>query len=343
MSADAGSKNLKMPKPAWYQSIGKYAYSDLRKSLWQLVDTFVPYGLLWALMIYTIRQGYPYWVTLALAVVAGGILVRVFILFHDCCHGSFFTSRRANAILGYVSGILTFTPYEDWRYAHNIHHATAGHLDRRGIGDIRTMTTAEYLAAPRRRRLAYRIYRNPFVLFGPGAALLFLFFQRFTTKGAGKRERRSVLLTNLALLVIAGTASLTIGFHTYLLIQLPVILIGASLGLWLFYVQHQYESVYWAHYESWDPMKVALGGSSYFKLPKILQWLSGNIGLHHIHHARPTIPNYHLQQCHDDIPAFHAVEPLTIRTSIKSLRLALYDEKQQKLISFHSLAAPASE
>jgi omega-6 fatty acid desaturase (delta-12 desaturase) len=332
-----------MPKPAWYQAIGKYAYSDLRKSLWQLVDTFVPYGLLWALMIYTIRQGYPYWVTLALAVVAGGILVRVFILFHDCCHGSFFTSRRANAILGYVSGILTFTPYEDWRYAHNIHHATAGHLDRRGIGDIRTMTTAEYLAASRRRRFAYRIYRNPFVLFGPGAALLFLFFQRFTTKGAGKRERRSVLLTNLALLVLAGTASLTIGIQTYLLIQLPVILIGASLGLWLFYIQHQYESVYWARHEAWDPIKVALGGSSYFKLPKILQWLSGNIGLHHIHHARPTIPNYHLQQCHDDIPAFDAVEPLTIRTSIKSLCLALYDEKQQKLISFHSLAAPATE
>jgi omega-6 fatty acid desaturase (delta-12 desaturase) len=332
-----------MSKPAWYQAIGKYAYSDLRKSLWQLVDTFVPYGLLWALMLYTVRQGYPYWVTLALAVVAGGILVRVFILFHDCCHGSFFTSRRANAILGYVSGILTFTPYEDWRYAHNIHHATAGDLDRRGVGDIWTMTTKEYLAAPPRRRLVYRIYRNPFVLFGPGAALLFLLFQRFTTKGAGKRERRSVFLTNVALLVIGGLASLTIGFQTYLLIQLPVILIGATLGLWLFYIQHQFESVYWTRHEFLDPMKVALDGSSYFKLPKILQWFSGNIGLHHVHHARPTIPNYHLQQCHDDIPALHAVEPLTIRTSFKSLRLALYDEKQQKLISFHSLAALASE
>ena len=343
MFVDAGSIDFKMAKPAWYQAIGKYAYSDLSKSLWQLLDTFVPYCVLWALMIYTVQRGYPYWVTLALAVVAGGILVRVFILFHDCCHGSFFASRRANTILGYVSGILTFTPYEDWRYAHNIHHATAGDLDRRGIGDIRTMTTAEYLAAPRRRRLAYRIYRNPFVLFGPGAALLFLFFQRFTTKGAGKRERRSVLLTNLALLVIAGTASLTIGFHNYLLIQLPIILIAGSLGLWLFYIQHQFESVYWVHNESWDPMKVALEGSSYFKLPKILQWFSGNIGLHHIHHVRPSIPNYNLQQCYDDMPAFQAVVPLTIRTSIKSLRLVLYDEKQQKLISFHSLAALASE
>jgi omega-6 fatty acid desaturase (delta-12 desaturase) len=278
-----------------------------------------------------------------LALVAGGILVRVFILFHDCCHGSFFASRRANTILGYASGILTFTPFADWRYAHNLHHATAGNLDRRGVGDIRTMTTAEYLAAPLRKRLAYRIYRNPFVLFGPGAALLFLFFQRFTTKGAGKRERRSVFLTNVALLAVVGTASVTIGFQTYLLIQLPVILIAGSLGLWLFYIQHQFESVYWAHNESWDPMKVALEGSSYFKLPKILQWFTGNIGLHHIHHVRPTIPNYNLQQCYDDMPVFQAVVPLTIRTSLQSLRLSLYDEEQKQLISFRSLKSPASE
>ncbi|MBI2534158.1 MAG: fatty acid desaturase [Deltaproteobacteria bacterium] len=342
MLADAGSSKLKMSKPVWYQAIGKYAYSDLSKSLWQLLDTFVPYGVLWALMIFTVQRGYPYWVTLVLAVVAGGILVRVFILFHDCCHGSFFASHRANTILGYVSGILTFTPFADWRHAHNLHHATAGDLDRRGVGDIWTMTTAEYLAAPPRKRLVYRIYRNPFVLFGPGAALLFLFFQRFATKGAGKRERRSVFLTNVALLVIVGTASLTIGFQTYLLIQLPVILIGASLGLWLFYIQHQFESVYWSRHESWDPMKVALEGSSYFKLPPILQWFTGNIGLHHIHHVRPSIPNYNLQRCHDDTPAFHAIKPVTIRTSIKSLGLALYDEKQQKLISFRSLAALAT-
>jgi omega-6 fatty acid desaturase (delta-12 desaturase) len=342
MFVDAGSTNIKLAKPAWFQTTAKYGHANLRRSLRQLLDTFVPYCVLWALMIHTVQRGYPYWITLVLALVAGGILVRVFILFHDCCHGSFFASRRANTILGYVSGILTFTPYEDWRYAHNIHHATAGDLDRRGVGDIRTMTTAEYLAAPRRRRLAYRIYRNPFVLFGPGAALLFLCFQRFTTKGAGKRERRSVFLTNVALLVIVGTASLTIGLQTYLLIQLPIILIAGSLGLWLFYIQHQFESVYWAHNESWDPMKVALEGSSYFKLPKILQWFSGNIGLHHIHHVRPSIPNYHLQQCYDDMPAFQAVVPLTILTSVKSLRLSLYDEEQKKLISFRSLAALAS-
>jgi omega-6 fatty acid desaturase (delta-12 desaturase) len=300
-----------MARPAWYQTTAKYGSSNLRKSLWQLVDTFVPYGVLWVLMIHTVQQGYPYWITLVLALVAGGILVRI---------------------------ILTFTPFEDWRYAHNLHHATAGDLDRRGVGDIWTMTTEEYLAAPPRKQVAYRIYRNPFVLFGPGPALLFLFFQRFTTKGAGKRERKSVFLTNVALFVSVGIASLTIGFQTYLLIQLPIILIGGSLGLWLFYIQHQFEGVYWRRHESWDAMKVALEGSSYFKLPKILQWFTGNIGLHHIHHVRPNIPNYNLQQCYDEIPALHAINPITIWTSFKSLRLALYDEKQEKLISFRSLA-----
>jgi omega-6 fatty acid desaturase (delta-12 desaturase) len=331
-----------MAKPAWYLAIGKFAHSDRSKSRRQLLDTFIPYSVLWVLMLYSIRQGYPYWVTLALSVIAGSILVRVFILFHDCCHSSFFESRRANTILGYISGVLTFTPYEDWRFAHNMHHATAGDLDRRGVGDIWTMTKEEYLAAPWRKRLRYRIYRNPFILFGPGPALLFLFFQRFTTKGAGKKARLSVLFTNLALLAIAAVASATIGFKTYLLIQTPVILIASTLGLWLFYVQHQFESVYWARQEFCDPWRVALDGSLYFKLPKVLQWFSGNIGLHHIHHARPTIPNYNLQQCYDDVQAFQAVEPLTLRTSFTLLRLALYDEEQKKMISFHSLKCVAS-
>jgi omega-6 fatty acid desaturase (delta-12 desaturase) len=334
MLADAGSIKLKSSKPAWYQNIGKYAYSNFNKSLWQTIDTFVPYFVLWALMLYTVRQGYPYWVTLVLAVVAGGILVRVFILFHDCCHGSFFRSRRANTILGYIAGILTFTPFEDWRYAHNLHHATAGDLDRRGIGAIRTMTKEEYLAAPTRQRLAYRIYRNPFVLLGPGAALLFLFIQRFSSKGAGKSERYSVLFTNLALLVVIVVASLTIGIQTYLLIQLPILLIASTFGLWLFYVQHQFENVYWARPDVWDPLLVALQGSSYLKLPKILQWFTSNIGLHHIHHIRPNIPNYNLQRCHDDVAAFREVKPITIRTSLNLLRLSLYDEKQKRMISF---------
>jgi omega-6 fatty acid desaturase (delta-12 desaturase) len=339
---DAVLATPKRFKPTWHRAIAKYGYSSLRKSLWQLLDTFIPYCAVWALMVGTVQRGYPYWITLALALVAGGLMVRIFILFHDCCHGSFFASRRANTILGYVSGIVTFTPFEDWRYAHHSHHVAAGDLDRRGVGAIRTITKKEYLAAPARKRLAYRIYRNPFVLFGPGAALLFLFFQRFSSKGAGKRERNSVVFTNLALLVVSAVASLTIGFQTYVLIQLPVILIGGALGLWLFYVQHQFENVYWARHDVWDPLRVALEGSSYLKLPKILQWFSGNIGLHHIHHVRPNIPNYNLQQCYDDVEAFQAVEPITIRTSFSLLRLALYDEQEKKMISFSSLKARAS-
>lgn len=338
--ADASSVTHKMSKAAWYRSTAKYGKSNLAKSLWQVCDTLIPYFALWAVMVYMVQRQIPYWITLVLAVVAGGILVRIFILFHDCCHGSFFGSRRANTILGYITGILTFTAFEDWRHAHNVHHATAGDLDRRGVGDIWTMTIEEYREAPLRRRFAYRFYRNPFILFGPGAVLLFLFFQRYPKKGGGKRERNSVFRTNLALLFVVGTASWTIGLQTYLLVQLPIILIAASLGLWLFYIQHQFENVYWVRHGYLDPVKVALEGSSYFKLPKILQWFTGNIGLHHIHHVRPNIPNYNLQQCHDEIPSFQSVAAITVRTSLRSLRLGLYDEKIKKMVSFASFAAP---
>jgi omega-6 fatty acid desaturase (delta-12 desaturase) len=340
---NTGSTRDKPAKPAWYRATVKYGQPQLRKSLWQMFNTLVPYGFLWALMIYTIERKYPYWVTLALAFVAGGILVRTFILFHDCCHGSFFRSRRANAILGYVTGILTFTDFEDWRHAHNKHHATAGDLDRRGMGDIWTMTTEEYAAASRRKRLAYRIYRNPFVLFGPGSALLFLFLQRFSKKETDRRVKKSVRMTNVALLLIVAAASWTIGFQVYLSIQLPIILTGGALGLWLFYIQHQFENAYWVRHASWDLMEVALAGSSYFKLPKILQWFTGNIGLHHVHHVRPGIPNYHLQPCHDAIPALRAVKAITLKSSIRSLSLALYDETSKKLVSFGSVRASTKE
>jgi omega-6 fatty acid desaturase (delta-12 desaturase) len=328
---------VKTAQPDWYWSAAKYGTSNLRKSSWQLLNTLGPYALLWALMIFTIQREYPYWITLALAVAAAGILVRVFILFHDCCHGSFFASRRANTMLGYVAGVLTFTAFEDWRHVHNRHHATAGDLDRRGAGDIWTMTTDEYLAAPLSKRLSYRFYRNPFILLGPGSVLLFLILQRFPNKGAGTRERHSVVYTNLALLLIVAIATWTIGLPAYLLIQLPVIVIAGSVGLWLFYIQHQFETAYWVRHGSWDPMRVALEGSSHFKLPKILQWFTGNIGLHHVHHVRPTIPNYNLQPCHDAIPAFRAVKAITLKTSFRSLRLSLCDAENQKLVSFGSL------
>ena len=342
MSASKSSAVKTMTKTAWYQSTNAYAQPSLGKSVWQLVNTFVPYLLLWALMIFAMQRDYPYWMTLLLALPAGGLLIRIFILFHDCCHGSFFASHRANTLLGYVTGVLTFTPFEDWRLAHNRHHATAGDLDRRGVGDIRTMTTDEYMAASFWQRFAYRVYRNPFILFGPGAALLFLCIQRFGTRGGGERERRSVLRTNLALLVVVVVATWTIGWQTYLLIQLPVIVIGGGLGVWLFYVQHQFENAYWVRHESWDPLKVALDGSSYFKLPKLFQWFTGNIGLHHIHHVRPNIPNYNLQRCQNEVPAFQIVKAMTFVGSLRALRLSLFDEKLGRPVSFRSLAALAA-
>lgn len=322
------------PNTRWVQVTSAYSQPDLRKSLCQIANTLGAYFVLWAVMIIVLKLGYSYWITLMLATLAGGILVRIFILFHDCCHGSFFASRSANTVFGYITGVLTFTAFENWRYAHNRHHATAGDLDRRGVGDIWTMTLEEYLVAPRLQRIGYRIYRNPFILFGPGGALLFLWFQRFSKKGAGKSARQSVVITNLTLLFLLTLAASTIGIRTYLMIQLPVIAIGGSVGLWLFYIQHQFEDAYWVHHELWNPYSVALHGSSYFKLPKILQWFTGNIGLHHVHHVRPSIPNYNLQQCHDEVPALQAVKQITLRASINSLQLSLYDEKNRKLVAF---------
>jgi omega-6 fatty acid desaturase (delta-12 desaturase) len=339
VSSDSHAVPAQASKPAWYQDVARYAQPNRGKAIWQLVNTFVPYLGLWVLMIYTIQRGVSYWITLLLAFMAAAFLVRIFIFFHDCGHGSFFSSSRANTALGYVSGILTFTPYHDWRIAHARHHATAGNLDRRGSGDVWTMTVQEYQAAPRGKRLAYRLFRNPLVMFGLGPAFMFLIAQRFPHSGTKKRERNSVIITNLAILAIAVVASLTIGFWTYLLIQLPIILVAGVLGLWLFYVQHQYEGVYWARQEEWEPIKSALEGSSYYKLPKVLQWFTGNIGLHHIHHLRPRIPNYHLQACYDHVPAMQGVQPLTLLKSLKSLRMNLWDEQQQELVSFRSLSA----
>jgi omega-6 fatty acid desaturase (delta-12 desaturase) len=328
---------LEIDEKALYQAAAKYQQPNLRKAIWQLVNTFVPYVVLWILMVITIQQGYSYWGTLALAVVAAGFLVRIFIFFHDCGHQSFFASRRANTILGYICGILTFTPFEAWSHEHGVHHATAADLDRRGVGDVETMTVDEYLAAPWYKRLAYRLFRNPLIMFGLGPIGVFVIAQRFPKKGARERDTLSVIFTTLAMATMITALSMAIGFWTYVRIQLPIIMVGGAAGIWLFYVQHQFEGVYWARHEEWDRVRAALEGSSYYKLAKVLQWFTGNIGLHHIHHIRPRIPNYNLQQAYDEVPVFQAVEPLTMRRSLKSLRMNLWDEEQQKLVSFRSL------
>jgi omega-6 fatty acid desaturase (delta-12 desaturase) len=288
-------------------------------------------------MIRAIQSGMSYWVTLALAVVAAGLLVRVFIIFHDCGHSSFFASRRANTILGYITGVMTFTPFEAWRHSHAVHHSTVSDLDRRGKGDVWLMTVDEYRAASRLKRIAYRIFRSPFLMFGLGSGLSFLIAQRIPQRGARRQDVLSVHVTNVAILAIVLLAGFTIGIRTYLLIQLPVILIAAAAGVWLFYVQHQFEGVYWARHEDWDVRRAALEGSSFYRLPRVLQWFTGNIGFHHIHHISPRVPNYSLQTAFERIPALQDVDRLTIRKSLKALRLHLYDEENQRLVSFASL------
>jgi omega-6 fatty acid desaturase (delta-12 desaturase) len=319
------------------QRLLPYAVPDHSRAVLQLINTFVPYLLLWVILIYMIRNRYSLIVISPLILLASLFLLRIFILFHDCVHGSFFASQRANTILGYVTGILTFTPFRYWQHNHLTHHGTYADLDQRGVGDIWTLTVEEYRSAPRLKRIGYRIYRNPFVLLGLGPGYFFLIAQRFIHRWKTRDERHSVAFTNLAIVMILWLAHITVGLKTYLVIQLPIILAAGAMGVWLFYVQHQFEGVYWARHDEWDPLKAALKGSSYYRLPKVLQWFTGNIGLHHIHHVLPRIPNYKLQQCYNDIPFLQEVRPLTIRRSLKSLHLNLWDERQKRLVSFRSL------
>lgn len=318
----------------WQEIVARYQNPDPIRSWWQVINTLIPYFLLWALMVYSLRISY--WLTLLLAIPAAGFMVRTFIIFHDCGHGSFFRSKRANNWLGIITGILTFTPYYRWRHHHAIHHATAGDLDRRGVGDIHTMTVEEYQELPLGKKFLYHLVRNPLLMFTIGSTAVFLIAHRFAYKANGKRERYSVYWTNLALLGIFIIASLTIGWKTYLLVQMPVLILGTTVGVWLFYVQHQFEDVYWERHENWSFESAAFEGSSFYKLPKPLQWITGNIGFHHIHHLSPRIPNYNLEKCHNENPVFHTVEPLTLLGSLRCLSLRLWDEDKRRMVGFES-------
>jgi len=275
-----------------------------------------------------------YWITLALAIPAAGFLTRNFIICHDCGHGSFFRSRKANRILGFISGLLTFLPSYHWSHQHAKHHAHAGDLDHRGDGDVWTLTVQEYLALSRGKQIWYRVYRNPFFLFGVGPIFLFFVHYRYWHSGANSRVRSSTIQTNVALLVILVTAALTIGIKAYVMIQLPIMLVAGSCGIWLFYVQHQFENTYWERHEEWSYVRHALEGSSFYKLPRILQWFSGNIGFHHVHHLSPRIPNYNLQKCHESHPMFLSVKYVTLKSSLKALGYRLWDEDRKKLVGF---------
>jgi omega-6 fatty acid desaturase (delta-12 desaturase) len=320
---------------AWKEIVLKYQKPSPWKAAWQIIDTLVPYGLLWYLM-YLCRP-VSLWLVLPLAVLAGALLVRVFIIFHDCGHGSFFKSPAANALVGFLAGILTFTPYYHWRWEHAIHHANAGDLDKRGTGDVWTMTVQEYLEASRWKKFAYRLARNPIVLFVIAPLFLFVVLQRIPSTKANARERHSVYAMDLAILCMAASLSLVFGFTAYLVIQLIILMVAGGAGVWMFYVQHQFEDVYWERGENWSFTAAALQGSSFYKLPRILQWFSGNIGFHHIHHLSPRIPNYNLEKCHKANPLFQQVKPVTFLSSLKSITFRLWDEKGRKLVGYRHL------
>ena len=317
---------------SWQDAVMKYTRPDLYKSVWQIFNSVVPYIIMWYFIYRSLV--YPYWITLLLSIIASGFLIRIFIIFHDCGHRSFFKSKNANFIVGKIMGILTYTPFHKWHQQHWVHHATSANLDKRGTGDVWTMTVEEYLNSTAWKRFYYRAFRNPFIMFTIGSVLIVLVQNRSTNKQMTKQERWNVYLTNIIILVIALLISLVIGLKAFLLIQLPILLIAHSIGIWLFYIQHQFDDVEWERDEKWDYRSAAVNGSSFLKLPAVLQWFTGNIGFHHVHHLSPKIPNYNLAKCHYENEIFKNIKPIILFSTFKALNLSLWDEATRRMISF---------
>jgi omega-6 fatty acid desaturase (delta-12 desaturase) len=314
--------------------LAAYRKPDLLRSAWQVVNTAGPLAALWLTMLFFVDRAYA--LTLLLAVPTAAFLIRLFIIQHDCGHGSFLKSARASNAIGFVIGVFTLTPYDYWRKIHAMHHATSGNLERRGFGDVDTLTVREYLARSRWRRLAYRLYRNTLVMFGVGPTFEFVIKHRLPTlvPRSWKRERHSIHMTNLALVALLAFMFLTVGVRRFLMVQIPITLLASTLGVWLFYVQHQFEDTYWEHEPAWDYVDAGIRGSSYLALPKVLQWFTGNIGLHHIHHLSSRIPNYRLQKAMDENPVLQRVTRLTLWQSMKCIFLKLWDEEHGKLVGY---------
>jgi omega-6 fatty acid desaturase (delta-12 desaturase) len=327
---------------AWRKLLAPYKQSSWRHASIQLLNSALPFGLLWALM--AALAGRSYLLTLLLAVPASFFFVRLFIIQHDCGHGSFFPSRRANNLLGAMLGVVTLFPYGYWKKTHAIHHATSGNLDDREFGDIVTLTVSEYRALSPFGRLRYRLYRNPLVMLGVGPFYQFVIKHRFPfdIPFAWKREWRSVLGTNVALAAVVTALGVTVGWKTFALVQAPIIVIAGAIGVWLFYVQHQFEDTYWEHDEAWDFYRAGAHGSSFYDLGRVGHWLTGNIGYHHIHHLASQIPNYRLAACFRDNPEMQRVTRLTVRDSLRCARLTLWDEERRTMVPFRSLALAAA-
>jgi omega-6 fatty acid desaturase (delta-12 desaturase) len=322
-------------KPDWMTIISRYNKPDALKSWWQVINSMGPYIILWVLMIKSIEISY--WLTLLLSVFAAGFMVRIFIIFHDCGHGSFFKSKLLNRIIGIITGLIVYTPYNKWHHEHKVHHQTVGNLDKRGVGDVMTLTVDEYQKLSKWKKLYYRIYRNPVVLFGIAPIIIFTIAQRFPKKYMNMTERLYVHLSSLVLAAAVFALILLIGWKTFLLVQIPILYIATAHGVWLFYVQHQFRDVLWAKAEDWDYLNTALKGSSMFKLPLLLNWFTGNIGYHHIHHLSPMIPNYNLKKCHRENAIFQQVKPITFWSAFETALLKLYDEKSGRLVKFSEI------
>ncbi|TDL80549.1 fatty acid desaturase [Peribacillus frigoritolerans] len=319
------------------KQVAPYEKANTKASIMQIINTLGPFFILWALAYQSLSISY--FLTLGFAVLAAGFLTRIFIIFHDCCHHSFFKNRKANKILGTITGVLTLFPYSQWQHDHSIHHATSSNLDKRGTGDIWVLTVDEYLAEPMWRRIAYRLYRNPLVMFGIGPTYVFLFKNRFNKKGAKKGEKMNTYLTNALIAAAAAALCLTIGWEAFLLVQGPIFLISGSMGVWLFYVQHTFEDSYFEEDENWDYVKAAVEGSSFYKLPKPLQWLTGNIGYHHVHHLSPRVPNYLLEEAHNNTAPLQNIPTITLATSLQSLKFRLWDERSKKFVGYKEIRA----
>ncbi|WP_227936752.1 fatty acid desaturase [Alkalihalobacillus deserti] len=314
----------------WKKKLAPYENPRISASVWQLINSVGSFFLLWVLAYLSLS--FSFWLTLLCAIPAAGFLVRTFIIFHDCTHYSFFKSRKANEVVGMITGLFTFCSFEQWKRSHTTHHASNGNLEKRGVGDVWTMTLQEYADATWLKRFFYRTYRNPIVMFLIGPLYLFLIDYRFNTKDASKKERMNVWLTNIILVAIVLLLGFTLGWKAYIYVQLPIFYIATFSGVWLFYVQHQFEDGYFEHNDNWNFVEAALKGSSFYKLPKVLQWFSGNIGFHHVHHLNSRVPNYHLEKAHESDPELQNVPTLTLLTSLKSLTFKLWDDQSKRFI-----------
>jgi omega-6 fatty acid desaturase (delta-12 desaturase) len=321
----------------WREAVARYERPSVRHSLFDLATSVVPYLVLTVAMYVSLQVSV--WISLALSVPAAGFLLRTFIVFHDCAHGSFLPNRRANLWVGRFAGLLVFQPFANWRHNHAVHHGSSGDLDRRGTGDVPTLTVEEYLARPWKSRLGYRLFRSPVVMFGLGPIWSLMIGPRLWSSQMRPRQRRSVIVTNIVLAILIAAIVSIVGPQGWLLVQIPTAILAGTLGVFMFYVQHQFEDVYWETSDRWNYADAALQGSSYLKLPKLLQFFTGNIGLHHVHHLSAKIPNYNLQRAHDESPIFHDVPVLSVGDALRAVRLKVIDRQSGRLLTWREVRA----